>query len=81
MKLSRVVAGGLGFLLCGWGCDPGNSPVSDTGQSTASMEWVGFHAEVPWAATDFHALVSGLVGADAQKGNFAVHQQVTDGIY
>ncbi len=81
MKLSHAVGGALGILLCGWGCDPGTAPVTSTGQSTQSMEWVGFHAEVPWASTDFHALVSGLVGADAQKGNFVTKQKVTDGIY
>jgi len=81
MKLSHAVAAALGVLLCGWGCDPGNTPVSSTGQSTQSMEWVGFHAEVPWAATDFHGLVSGLVGADAQKGNFLPKTKVTEGIY
>jgi hypothetical protein len=77
MKLSHV----FGFLLCAWGCDQGPPPTTSTGQSTQSMEWVGFHAEVPWAAGDFHALVSGLIGPDAQKGNFVTNKQVTQGIF
>ena len=81
MKFSRVLAGGLGVVLCGWGCDPGAGPVSNTGQSTQSMEWVGFHTEVPWAATDFHALVAGLVGPDAQQGKFVTNKPISPGIY
>jgi hypothetical protein len=45
------------------------------------MEWVGFHAEVPWAPTDFHALVSGLIGPDAQQGNFVQNKQVLPGVF
>jgi hypothetical protein len=47
---------------------------------TESVEWVSFHTEVPFAAGDFHALVSGLFGADAQNGKFVTHQEVLPGV-
>ena len=77
MKLQHLLA----VFLCAWGCDQGPPPTTSTGQSTQSMEWVGFHAEVPWAPADFHGLVSGLIGPDAAKGNFVTNQKVTEGIF
>jgi len=46
-----------------------------------SVEWVSYHTEVPFAPGDFHALVSGLIGPDAQAGKFVSHQEVTQGVF
>ena len=82
MKLGHLLSQGALFIACAWGCDQSTPPpTSNTGQSTQSMEWVGYHTEVPWAANDFHALISGLVGPDAQNGKFLSNQQVTPGVF
>lgn len=75
MKLSHLVLAGL----AAWGCQSPSQ--TSTGESTQAVEWVGFHAEVPWAPTAFHSLVSGLIGPDAQNGNFVTNQQIVQGVY
>jgi hypothetical protein len=57
------------------------SATDSTGESTESVEWVSFHTEVPFAGGDFHALVAGLFGTDAQAGKFITNQEVSPGIY
>jgi hypothetical protein len=52
-----------------------------TGQSTESVEWVSFHTEIPFQASDFHALVAGLFATDAQAGKFIDNQEVSPGVY
>src|SRR4051794_25779641 len=52
--------------------------VVETPANTAkALEWVGFHSEVPMAGGDVHALIAGLVGADAQAGKLVVDREVT----
>jgi hypothetical protein len=56
--------------------------VTDTNPlDTQSVEWVSFHTEVPFAASDFHALVSGLIGSSAQSGTFVAKQEISPGVY
>jgi hypothetical protein len=55
--------------------------VDKTGQSTVSQEWVAFHIEIPYAGSDFHSLISGLIGANAQAGKFIQNQEVSPGVY
>jgi hypothetical protein len=52
-----------------------------TGESTESVEWVSFHTVIPFNGSDFHTLVSGLIGPDAQAGTFITNQQVSPGVY
>lgn len=52
-----------------------------TAVAPLANEWVGFHTEVPFAPGDFHALVSGLVGADAQAGKFVKDRELTPGVF
>jgi hypothetical protein len=47
---------------------------------TQSVEWVSYQTEVPFAAGDFHALASGLFGADAQSGKFVTQQEIGPGV-
>ena len=61
---------------------PGTAPGTDsTGESTESVEWVSFHTEIPFKSGDFHALIAGLFGTDAQAGKFIDNQEVSPGIY
>ena len=55
--------------------------VDSTGQSTKSIEWVGYHTEVPFPDGDFHALASGLFGPDAQAGKLIAEREVTKGVF
>ena len=55
--------------------------VDPTGESTQSVEWVSFHTEVPFAASAFDPLISGLFGADAQAGKFITKQEVAPDVY
>ena len=57
------------------------SSVDSTGESTESVEWVAFHTEIPFNASDFHALVAGLFGSAAQSGSFITNQEVSPGLY
>jgi hypothetical protein len=52
-----------------------------TGQSTESVEWVSFHTVIPFNASDFHALASGLFGPAAQSGSFITNREVSPGIF
>jgi hypothetical protein len=52
-----------------------------TGESTESVEWVSFHTVVPFNASDFHDLASGLFGPAAQGGSFITKHEVSPGIY
>ncbi|HEX4450837.1 MAG TPA: hypothetical protein VH143_08215 [Kofleriaceae bacterium] len=42
----------------------------DSGATSTSSEWVGFHEEIPLQPGAFHPLASGLFGSDAQAGSF-----------
>ena len=42
---------------------------------------MSFHTVIPFAASDFHALVSGLIGTAAQGGTFITNQEVSPGVY
>jgi hypothetical protein len=55
--------------------------VDSTGESTESVEWVSFHTVIPFQASDFHALASGLFGPAAQGGAFVTNQEVSPGLY
>lgn len=67
---------------CAVGSGSGGAPSSDsTGESTESVEWVSFHLEVPFAATDFHPLVAGLFGSDAQAGTFITKKEISPGVF
>jgi hypothetical protein len=52
-----------------------------TGQSTKSVEWVGYHTEVPLADGDVHALASGLFGPDAQAGKLISERELAKGVF
>jgi hypothetical protein len=90
MRWTSEVSAAVGLSLVSFvgilsSCTNGNSgpssaPMDSTGQSTASVEWVSFHTEVPFAAGDFHALASGLFGADAQAGKLITQRTVSPGI-
>lgn len=80
MKLGHLLSQGALFIACAWGCDQSTPAPTNSTQPAQSMEWVGYHTEVPWAANDFHALISGLVGPDAQNGKLLSNQQVTPGV-
>ncbi len=57
---------------------PATSAAADTAQP---VEWVGFHGEVPLGIDDIHPLISGLVGADAQAGNFIKDRELSTKIF
>jgi len=57
------------------------STTDSTGESTESVEWVSFHTEVPFKASDFHALVAGLFATDAQAGKFIDKREISPGLY
>jgi hypothetical protein len=94
MQRTRELRVALGALLFGLlaSCSPNqpttvsNDPLvcpaasTDT-LDTQSVEWVSFQTEVPFASSNFHALISGLFGSDAQAGNFVTHQEVTPGVF
>jgi hypothetical protein len=59
----------------------GGSSVTTQASTTQSVEWVAYHTEVPYAATDFHALASGLFGSDAQSGKLISNKEISTGIF
>ena len=89
MRWTSEVSAAVGLSLVGFfgACTNGTSSTpstiqtDSTGNSTESVEWVSFHTEVPFAATDFHALASGLFGADAQAGKLVTMRAVSPGVY
>lgn len=48
---------------------------------TVAQEWVSFHTEYPIAASELHALVSGLVGDDAANGSPLRNRTLTPGLF
>jgi hypothetical protein len=87
MRWTSEVSAAVGLTLVGilgsctnGSSTPSNPPMDSTGQSTESVEWVSFHTEVPFAAGDFHALASGLFGADAQAGKVITGRLVSPGV-
>ncbi len=89
---SRMTLGALVIGLCA-SCSPSEPAQVVSGDplvcpaasadplDTKSVEWVSYHTEVPFASSDFHALVTGLIGAEAQAGKFVTHQEVTPGVF
>ncbi len=55
--------------------------VDSTGESTESVEWVSFHTVIPFNGSDFHSLIAGLFGTDAQAGKFITNREVSPGVY
>lgn len=51
------------------------------GMSVQPLEWVGYHTEVPLNPADFHALASGMFGADAQAGHFIGEREIAPKIF
>jgi hypothetical protein len=58
-----------------------NTTVDSTGESTESVEWVSYHSVIPFQGSDFHSLVAGLFGTDAQSGTFITKREVSPGLY
>lgn len=58
-----------------------SSGTSTTASSQQPVEWVSYHTEVPLVASDFHSLVSGLIGADAQAGKFSPETELAPGLF
>jgi hypothetical protein len=57
---------------------PSTSAAADNAQP---LEWVGFHGEVALGADEIHPLIAGLVGADAQAGNFLKDRELSPKVY
>lgn len=83
-----ALAGGAAFVSCAddsgtAGNNTGGGAMCPAPADTArpANEWVGFHAEVPIAADDFHALAAGMIGADAQAGKIAAEKEITPGVF
>jgi hypothetical protein len=49
--------------------------------SVPPVEWVGYHTEVPLDPSTFHALAAGLMGTDAQAGNFVPETEITTNVF
>ncbi len=60
-----------------------NTTPCDTsgGMSVQPLEWVGYHTEVPLNPADFHALASGMFGADAQAGHFIKEREIAPKVF
>ncbi len=80
IPLMALLAGGLVHTSCTT-TEQSQPPAQAPDADTLAKEWVGFHTEVPFAATDFHALASGLFGADAQAGKLIKDYPITTGVF
>lgn len=80
-KLLKAALGALALAAC---AKPMPAPASNGTSADAApepVEWIGYHGEAPLAPADFHALASGLVGADAQAGKFVAERELMAGVF
>lgn len=80
-----VVAGLLAIAACSTKDTAATTAPCTTpdagGVSVQPLEWVGYHTEVPLVPGDFHALASGLIGADAQAGHFIAEKEIAPSVF
>lgn len=78
-----LALGGSAFFSCTAADDTGDPGVCtpQTAKAAPATEWIGFHTEVPLVFSEFHALASGLFGAEAKAGKFVVDREITPGVF
>jgi hypothetical protein len=83
----KLGLGACALIACASSCSNSKSAPPAPGTTAGSgapvmpaAEWVSFHTEIPFAATDFHGLASGLFGADAQSGKYVASKEIVPGI-
>jgi hypothetical protein len=80
---SAAAIGGAAFVSCTSDdmTGTGGGTTTATVKPAVATEWVGFHAEAPLQASDFHALAAGLFGDDAKAGKLLSDKQIATGVY